>query len=212
MNKFYGDNFLVTVLCKLCDCIFANILWLVASVPIITLGASTTALYYTVNKSIRRDRGTVWKSFWYSFRQNFKISTPIFLLYLGLIAVLAGLMFACNMIIQAHGTRNFVTAFMLVLVNILLVLLIFTLSYTARFYFSAIQLLKNGVLIAFLNMQWAFLLWSVLSAAACLCFMFSPLILIMPTLFMLIASIILERVFKKYMSEEDIETERIQNS
>ena len=38
------------------DLTVAGIMWLVCSLPIVTLGASSTALYYTVVKCVRRDR------------------------------------------------------------------------------------------------------------------------------------------------------------
>ena len=42
------------VLSGLIDLIFAGLLWLLCSLPVVTLGASTTALYYTVMKCIRQ--------------------------------------------------------------------------------------------------------------------------------------------------------------
>ena len=50
--------------------IILSFLWMVGSLPLITLGTSTTALYYAVTKSIRRGIGTPWKEFLRSYRAN----------------------------------------------------------------------------------------------------------------------------------------------
>ena len=39
------DSGIMRVLSKICDIVCLNVLWLVCSLPIITIGASTTALY-----------------------------------------------------------------------------------------------------------------------------------------------------------------------
>ncbi|MGN0351678.1 MAG: YesL family protein [Roseburia sp.] len=58
-----------------------DMLWLVCSLPIFTIGASTTALIYACMK-IKDDEGYVTANFFKSFKENFKQATVIFLLYL----------------------------------------------------------------------------------------------------------------------------------
>ncbi len=70
------------VLSGLIDLIFAGLLWLLCSLPVVTLGASTTALYYTVMKCIRHNRGRVSPTFFHGFRSNFRTATLIWLLFL----------------------------------------------------------------------------------------------------------------------------------
>ena len=70
------------VLSGLIDLIFAGLLWLLCSLPVLTLGSSTTALYYTVMKCIRHNRGRVAPTFFHGFRSNFRTATLIWLLFL----------------------------------------------------------------------------------------------------------------------------------
>ena len=53
-----------------------NILFVISSIPVITIGAATTALY-SVTGRINRDEGHVWKDYWGAFRSNFKQATAI---------------------------------------------------------------------------------------------------------------------------------------
>ena len=55
----YNSKFYQTV-SQILDCIVLSFLWIVSSLPIITIGASTTALYYAVDKVIRREEGNVY--------------------------------------------------------------------------------------------------------------------------------------------------------
>ena len=77
------DNRIIRILTTLCDFLILNILWLVCSVPVITAGASTTALYSVMFKIIKKEEGDIIKSFLKAFRQNFKQSTIIWLLLIG---------------------------------------------------------------------------------------------------------------------------------
>lgn len=45
-------------------------LWFLGCIPLITVGTSTTALYYAVIKSVRRGQGSALKEFWRSYKAN----------------------------------------------------------------------------------------------------------------------------------------------
>ncbi len=79
---FNYDNPVWRFIGKLGDLIVLNILWIVTSIPIVTAGASTTALYYVTLKLVRDEDGYTIKSFFKSFRENFKQSTIIWLIML----------------------------------------------------------------------------------------------------------------------------------
>lgn len=63
-------------LSKMADRMILNILFVISSIPVITIGAATTALY-SVTGRINRDEGHVWKDYWGAFRSNFKQATAI---------------------------------------------------------------------------------------------------------------------------------------
>lgn len=70
------------------DLMLLNLMWILLSLPIITIGASTTALLYTGMKLAKGRDGYVIRNFWKSFKQNFRQSTIIYLLMLVFGAVL----------------------------------------------------------------------------------------------------------------------------
>lgn len=82
MNLFNEDNFLHQFFLFLGKLIALNLLWMVSSIPVITVGASTTALYYCTLKLHKDKDISAWKYFWKSFRRNFLQSTAIWILLL----------------------------------------------------------------------------------------------------------------------------------
>ncbi len=80
MNLFSYDSRFTQVLMKLVYSSYLNILWFICSIPIFTIGASTTALYYTCLKIVRNEEGNVTKTFFKSFKENFRQATVIWLI------------------------------------------------------------------------------------------------------------------------------------
>ena len=78
MKNFLSlDNPLMGFLSKLADLVILNLLFVVCSLPLITVGASATALCYTTLKLRDGDEGGIFKYFFKSFRQNFLQATLI---------------------------------------------------------------------------------------------------------------------------------------
>lgn len=91
MGKFFNlESPLMAGLGKLADLIWLNILAFICCIPIITVGASMTALNYVALKMVRDEEGYVTKAFFKSFKQNFKQATIIWLIMLLAAAVIIG--------------------------------------------------------------------------------------------------------------------------
>lgn len=78
------DNPIYIFLSNACDIMWLNILWFICSIPIITMGASTIALYTAMLKIVRGKGQSVTKMFFCAFRENLKqgcILTGIFCMF-----------------------------------------------------------------------------------------------------------------------------------
>lgn len=76
------DGPFMSFLGRMLDLVVLNILSIIFSIPIFTIGTALTATHYTALK-IRRGEGRVWSNFWKSFKENFKQSTIIWLILMG---------------------------------------------------------------------------------------------------------------------------------
>ena len=86
---FNYDNPVWRFIGKLGDLILLNILWIVCSIPIVTAGAATTAVYYVTLKLVRDENDGTIKNFFHSFKENFVQSTIIWVILLAAGALLA---------------------------------------------------------------------------------------------------------------------------
>ena len=85
---FNYDNPVWRFIGKFWDVLIVNLLWMICSIPIVTIGASTTAMYYVTLRLVRDEDGYTIKSFFKSFKENFKQATIIWLIFLAAIMVL----------------------------------------------------------------------------------------------------------------------------
>lgn len=148
MSKLFRmDSPLMRFLTKIADLMVLNILFCVTSIPLITIGASWTALYSVTLKMVRDEEGSVSRSYFRSFRQNFRQAT---LLWLGVLVVLTLLVLDIRVLNgMAEGTAP---GLLRVGVEILALLGIMVLQYLfpslARFEASLADTLKNACMMA----------------------------------------------------------------
>lgn len=82
------DGPLIQFLSKMADLMWLNILTMICCIPIITAGASLTALNYMALKIVRNEEGYITRGFFKAFKENFKQSTAIWCLFLVVACVL----------------------------------------------------------------------------------------------------------------------------
>lgn len=87
---FSYESKISQALIKLCYSCWLNILWVVCSIPIFTMGAATTALYDVSLKIVRDEETSLTRQFFKSFRSNFRQATVLWMILLGIGLLLVG--------------------------------------------------------------------------------------------------------------------------
>lgn len=80
MGFLHQDTSITRLLSRLVDLILLNILWLICCLPVITIGASTTAMYDVLIKFAFHEDIPVIQTFFKKFIHHFKKSTIIYLI------------------------------------------------------------------------------------------------------------------------------------
>lgn len=80
MNFLQNDTFLTRILSRLIDCILLSILWFLTSIPLVTIGASTTAAYSVALELAFGERPAIVPGYFVSFKKNFLRSTAVFVI------------------------------------------------------------------------------------------------------------------------------------
>lgn len=87
-KMFNYENPFWQAMTRMADILILNLVVVVFSLPIFTIGASWTAMYYTMLKIVRKEETYILKEFWHSFKSNFKQATKIWLILLPIIIFL----------------------------------------------------------------------------------------------------------------------------
>ena len=82
MKFFSYDSPVSQILLKLSWSCYLNLLWLLCSLPVFTIGASTTALYAVTLKIAAEKEGNLTVQFFRAFRDNFRQATVLWLILL----------------------------------------------------------------------------------------------------------------------------------
>lgn len=208
---FRYDGLLFRFINKMVDAVGLSLLWLITSLPLITMGAATTALYYTTHKVIHYDRGRVWPEYWKCFLSGFKQATPLGLFLQVLIYLLGANAYSSYLMVMSGNATLWI--FLTVLIPLVLILMwaVYLFPLVARFHSTTKAVMKNCLLIALWNLPLTLLLVGLFVACVAVV-VFVPLsFTYMPVTYMLLSSVILEKIFPKYMTPEDLAREQERN-
>lgn len=138
------------------DLMVLGVIALVCCLPIVTIGASLTALNYVALRIARGEEGYIARDFFRSFRESFKASTIIWMVMLVLIAL-----FAADSYIMSHSAISYPDAMKIVLaVALAAVLLVMTYMFPliSKFQNSIRGYVKNGIMMTILNLPKAIIM------------------------------------------------------
>ena len=187
------------------DAVLMQVLWIVSSLPVFTIGASTTALYYTAMKRVHQDRGTVFSNFKHSFKQNFKQST---IYWLALVA--SGVVLAFDLTYVSNpqnlaGKAMFTVYIFMLVVWWMLCLYIFPVQ--AKFESTLVGNVKNALFLAIRHLPFTLLLTVIWLVPSILAVVFPPFTGLLITcgvgLLSCLASLIFVHIFLIYTHEDD---------
>ena len=132
MRFFSYDSKFGQLFLKLAYGCCLNVMWLVCCLPIVTIGASTTALYYTCFKIAKDEGSFITTMFFRSFKQNFKQATIIWLIMLA-----AGLIIGADAILlyrlRAASTGTAAVLWTLLLACIFACMIAYVIEFTYIF-------------------------------------------------------------------------------
>ena len=206
--SWWIDNPVFRGIGKILEVVGLSIVWLILCIPVVTAGAATTALYYTVHKTIKNSRGYAIRGFFSAFVSNFKQSTIVwlfFLVWLAILGVDCYYMYSFAVFGETMGKFR-------VLVYALTVLVVawslYVFPYIARFQTTTKEVFKNTLFIAVANAPSTIILTGLFVLYGYIIYRWTPLIIVMPVIYNIFKSIYMEKLFRKYMTPEQLEHEQ----
>ena len=200
------DSKLYEFLSKIADLIIVNLLFIICSLPIVTIGASTTALYGVTKKMASNSEGYIFRSYFKLFKENFKQSTIMWIILLVLSLIPTADLYIINYM-QKGLLPTVLRGFMLAAALAILFVFLYAMALQSTFENTVKNTLKNAFLMGIGHFPWTLLIVTItllpiillvtLGSAA------SSVIYVMSFVgFSVLAylnSFIFNRIFKKYM-------------
>lgn len=213
-NLFSSDGLLGRILGRFTDLLTVSILWIICSIPLVTLGASTTALYTMTLRMVRGDEGKWTAAFFKAFRRNLKQSTVIHVIltvvgvliwfYRGIAGILPGAM------------STFFGAVSLLFFVLWLMEVLFVYPVQARFENTIKNTMKNAWIMAAGNLH-IFLMAALVTALPVLTLFMNTVLFIRtfplwvlagPGTMAWLNSFLFQQCFKRYIPDEEEEEDK----
>jgi uncharacterized membrane protein YesL len=189
---YQKENGLMTAIDRIGSAVLLGVLWLLCCAPVITIGASTAALYDTGRKRILMGEEAIFSTFFRSFKANFGQAT-----ILGLIgAAVVSLGGVTWLLFSDQGLM--VTVPLLVMAIFALAIFFWCIPLSVRFTNHVWTHLRNGLSLALghLGLTLALLVGAVLVAWGV--FRLPPLGFVLPSGLMVVWAYWLEKVFIRH--------------
>ncbi len=205
MGKIF-NNKVFDGLSKMADVMIVSVYFWVCSLPIFTMGASATGLYYATHKCIFKGRGYN-REFFSSFKENFKQATLSWLIFLAVFLILACDIFITKNVVDPSSIIAAAPIFFMVIFAFVIVWAIYHFAYIARFENNFKDSFKVSAIFMFANLGWTFVIFGIIILALIIVERIPILLLFAPAIIAASVHPILEKIFRKYMSPEDLAKE-----
>lgn len=203
MGLFNPNNTFFATLARLVDIVGLSLLWFFLSLPVITLGPATAALYHTVVRVFREKEESVFRRYLHSFRENCKVGIPA-----GLLCVGVGILLVYGFeIMYAH--RSGLQAMAYAIYYICMVLPLGTVCYLfpllGRFTFGLKDLFVTAVQLALAHLPTTVVLVLVTLEVVLFSIQHLWTIFFVPVGLAWFISLFLEKIFRKHMPTQNEE-------
>jgi len=187
------------------DMVILSLMWIFFSIPVITIGASTAALFYVCTRRIANREGYITSDFWQAFKSNFVRATLFWLIIFAIVFLIILNILIANAEPEMMGRFG---AIVLPAQIVILVEVLFIATYifpvTARFEMGFKQTLKTCFFMANRHFLTSVSCVAVFIALFILSFQFwPPLVFFIPGIYGMYASYMIMRIFKRYRPEMD---------
>lgn len=204
MNGFFNpENFVWRFFGKIFDLFGLSCMWLLCSMPIVTVGTASIALYDTAAHCLRGSETNLAKRFFRTFKQEL---IPGILMTILWSAIAMVFWFGYQIVFQMGQADSSVAIFAVVYYFSLLIpvgILCWVITVESRFVYKFFQLHKMALYFTFAHLPTTVALIAMALVAVELCLDFPFLVIFVPGILVYFQSWFVERVFKKYIPAEE---------
>ncbi len=204
MARFFSnENWIWKPFSYLADVLILSGMWFICSVPVITMGAATTALYDCCARCVRGKDERIFARFFRTAKREFLPATISMVLWSAVIAGGYALVRRYGNTVQITSGSIVVTTALLLMLTVVVGIAAWVLPLLSRFTFTAGQLNVTAVKLAVAHLPRTMLLGICTVCGVYVCIRFWLPFMFLPAILALVWSVILEPVFRQYMDPEE---------
>ncbi len=229
MNNWLNpDNKFFSFMGKAFDTIVLNTIWLLICLPLpvltivwvgqtgiiwfliltlltlLPIVPATTALYYAIVKSVRKERSYAVKEYFRSFARNFKQGSIFSLIAIVLILILyIDFKYALELMQAQSNSGSIYLGVFIVITLLFSAMYMYVCPILSRFEMKTSGILKTAFVMAGRHLLTTVILLALAVGVLLGSYILLPGMFFLPAVATLIASFLIEKVFKKYMPEKE---------
>lgn len=196
---------------EIADIIILALLWWVCCLGIVTIGASTTALYYVLGKKVRRETTYVAKDFFKSFSQNFRQSVP-----LSILIIIGFISFSlyCSFIIEGvlipnqSNSLKFIVPITILFAFELFNFTAYLWALLSRFEMKSASMMRTALIMTHKHLVTTLANLAVIAIVVFCVIQFPFAIVVAPSVIVLGQSFMIQKIFTNYIEEAAREEKR----
>lgn len=201
MKRFFDpENFLWKCFDKVADVLCLSLLWLFCCLPVVTVGAASTALYDCVSRCVRGDEPEVYRRFFRTFRDSFKLSALCTLIFGAALVLLAAGYRFISVLAQDNHPLLVWAAVYYVLIACVLGYLCWLFPLLSRYEFSFRALCRTALQFWFVHFPSTLAMTVLLAVCVGVTLQLVFPLCVLPALLVLADTVFVERAFQKHTS------------
>lgn len=204
---FNVDNAFWALVSKMTDCIIVALLWLLCSLPIVTLGASTTAAYYVFIKMARKEPVYIVKMFFKSLKDNFLQATIIWVVIVLLTAIGVFDIFYWHELVDTNAIAVWCLGLFIALLFFLFLVFLYIFPLLSKFDNKSFALFKFAFAMSIRHFGHTLLIIGMFALTAVATFFAAPIFFIFIAAYQAFSAKIFNHAFNKYIKVEEKEEE-----
>lgn len=210
MKLFDLDGPVYRIGTEIADLLILTLYWILCSLPIITIGASTTAVFYVYGKKVRGEDAYVTKDFFKSFKENIKASIPI-TLGIGILWISCFLYRMILMTYQTNTSFIFIGLALFLLLEVSIMTL-YVFAILSRFHMKGFSVFLTGFVLAHKHLASSLIMVGVAILVQYVSLMFPMMLFVTPVLTIALCSFFIQKNFTLHIQAAEEAEKRSQET
>lgn len=198
-----GLNGFMNFLNKTAQLFYINLCWLLACIPVFTIGPASIAMYTVIRDCLIHDKGYAISGFWKELKANFKSGVKVWIPMLLAMLVMGFDISHFYHVVKDGDPKGLVYLLFLVILVLTILTALYSFAYMSKFTDTTIRCIRNPLFIMLMH-PFKNVVIVIMGIILILFAAFIPwTLLILPAAFMMMFVQYMEKIFTKMIDEKE---------